>query len=128
MVSSKQLIGIGKNMSRNFVLYSRNKKDFELRKRAADNDAIVIGGYSSTIGNAHDLLQQNYDEAIVITNTYHVPRVKLVMDHYGVHGKVIAAEKILGLVSRQSLTEPLKMFLTVIFVKVQNLVYGSRQY
>lgn len=114
-------------MSNIFVLYSRNKKDFELRKRAAGNDAIVIGGYSSTIGNAHDILQQSYNDAIILTSNYHVPRVKLIMDHYGVHGEVISAEKILGLVSRRSLIEPLKMFITVVFVKVHNLVYKSKQ-
>ncbi|MEP7162640.1 MAG: hypothetical protein ABI747_02650 [Candidatus Moraniibacteriota bacterium] len=104
-------------MSKVFVLYSRNKKDFELRKRAAGNEASVIGGYSSTIGNAHDLLDQSTVDSVIITSDYHIPRVRLVMNHYRVAGKIMSAEKILGLQSRKSALEPLKILLTLFFLK-----------
>lgn len=111
-------------MSKIFVLYSRNKKDFELRKRAGGNDATIIGGYSSTIGNAHDLLMYNVVNSEIITNEYHIPRVKLIMNHYGVTGKIVSAEKILGLKGRRSIFEPIKMLLTIVFIKFQNLIKG----
>ena len=108
-------------MSKTFVLYSRNRNDFNLRKRAASDDAIIIGGYSSTIGNARDLLGQSNANSMIITNQYHIPRVKIILDYYKVAGKVVSAEEILGCKNRLSITEPIKISLTIMFIKFQEL-------
>lgn len=112
-------------MSKVFVLYSRNKKDFLLRKQAGNNkEVIIIGGYSSTIGNAKDLLKQSTANSMIITNSYHIPRVRFVFDHYNVHGQVVSAEDILGQRDyRKSVTEPIKMILTIFFIKLKNIFY-----
>ena len=126
LVSLKQLSGTKRDMGRIFVLYSRNKNDFNLRKRAAGDNATIIGGWSSTIGNARDLVRKSYDDAIIITSGYHVPRVELVMSHFGVSNEVVSAEKILGLTSRRSLTEPIKMLLTIVYIRIQDLIHGKK--
>lgn len=113
-------------MRSTFVLYSRNKNDFDLRKRAAGDDAVIIGGWSSTIGNARDLLRKSYDDAIIITSNYHVSRARLVMNHFGVPGKVVSAEKMLHVTNRYSLTEPIKMLLTIVYIWIRSLTHRRK--
>lgn len=107
----------------NATLCLVGEKTWLMKTICSDRFIIELNNCSDTIGNIREIekfaRQEGFHDILIISSSYHLRRIKLLLNIIGLEADVRAAEDIMGVKKAISFTEPLIYFATLIFWKLR---------